>query len=296
MMAIANDKWSEWLLHRRFGGDPAAAERGLAMLHRVRDGVLDEAQLPEGSVLLDVGCGDGLMGFGALERVGSSGHVVFADISRPLLEYCRQIAVDIGVLELCRFVVAPADDLAPIDDASVDVVTTRSVLIYVKNKERAFAEFFRVLKPGGGISLWEPINRFGLAFDEDETMFNLDAPEIAELARRLAQHYRRLQPPDTDPMLNFDERDLFRLADHAGFGSVHVTAHLLSVPSPPASWNQFVNSAGNPNIPTVLEAMLEIFDDEERARFERVGRPLVEAGGRRYRTATASVVATKAGG
>ena len=42
----------------------------------------------------------------------------------------------------------------------MDIVTTRSVLIYVEDKRRAFEEFFRVLKPGGRISLFEPINRF----------------------------------------------------------------------------------------------------------------------------------------
>lgn len=66
-----------------------------------------------------------------------------------------------GGLDRCRFVRAAAEDLGPIPDASVDVVTTWSVLIYVADKRRAFAEFFRVLKPGGRASLFEPINRFG---------------------------------------------------------------------------------------------------------------------------------------
>ena len=43
-------------------------------------------------------------------------------------------------------------------DGSVDVVTTRSVLIYVKDKAAALREFYRVLKPGGRVSLFEPIN------------------------------------------------------------------------------------------------------------------------------------------
>jgi arsenite methyltransferase len=41
------------------------------------------------------------------------------------------------------------------------VVTTRSVLIYVKDKRRAaFEELHRVLKPGGRLSIFEPINNF----------------------------------------------------------------------------------------------------------------------------------------
>jgi arsenite methyltransferase len=41
-------------------------------------------------------------------------------------------------------------------------VTTRSVLIYVEDRRAAFAEFFRVLRLGGRLSIFEPINRFAL--------------------------------------------------------------------------------------------------------------------------------------
>lgn len=47
-----------------------------------------------------------------------------------------------------------------VDDGSVDVVAIRSVLIYVEDKRRAFHELHRVLRRGGRLSLFEPINRF----------------------------------------------------------------------------------------------------------------------------------------
>ena len=59
-------------------------------LANVRDKVLDRAELAEGETLLDVGCGEGLIGFGALER--GAGHVTFSDISEDLLEVCRAAA------------------------------------------------------------------------------------------------------------------------------------------------------------------------------------------------------------
>src|SRR5919205_896569 len=159
MSSTTRDRWAEWLAERRFGGDPEHRATVLSELVRTRDSVLDRAELRVGETLLDVGCGEGLIGFGALER--GAGVVIFSDISTDLLEFCREAAAGLGLEGRCRFVESPADDLEPIADESVDVVTTRSVLIYVKEKAAAFGEFARVLRPGGRISLWEPINRFG---------------------------------------------------------------------------------------------------------------------------------------
>ena len=63
--------------------------------------------------------------------------VVFCDISQDLLDHCRAAAAAEGLLDRCRFILASADSLGGIADASVDVVTTRSVLIYVTDKAEA---------------------------------------------------------------------------------------------------------------------------------------------------------------
>jgi arsenite methyltransferase len=137
------DRWAQWLLERRFpDGDRRAP---LQRLGRIRDKVLDNANVCGGEALLDVGCGDGLIGFGGLDRGAS--HVVFSDVSQDLLDICESAASDLGLLDRCRFTLASADDLGAISGESVDVVTTRSVLIYVKDKERAFQEFYRVPSP-----------------------------------------------------------------------------------------------------------------------------------------------------
>ena len=154
-MAKAPDRWHRWLLDVRFGGDPAARERLLTeLLYPVRDTLLDKARLQPGDTVLDVGTGDGLIAFGAVERLGPSGHVVFSDISQDLLDHCRAAAAAEGLLDRCRFVVASADSLDGIADASVDAVTTRSVLIYVKDKAAALRAFYRVLRSGGRISVF----------------------------------------------------------------------------------------------------------------------------------------------
>jgi ubiquinone/menaquinone biosynthesis C-methylase UbiE len=283
--APVRDCWAEWLAHRRFGGDADVKEKFLEELRRTRDRVLDKARLALDETLLDVGCGDGLIGFGALER--GAREVVFSDVSDDLLEACRSRAAKLGVLDRCRFVRASADDLAQIEDASVDVVTTRSVLIYVERKREAFAEFFRVLRDGGRVSLFEPINRL------NRFLRAFDTAEVQELEDRIRAVYDELQPQDSDPMLNFDDRDLVDLAEAAGFGEVHLELRVEVKPPDPIPWEAYSNMAFNPKIPTIAEAMEQVLTADERALYEAHMRPLVEQGRGSRRMAAAYLWALK---
>jgi arsenite methyltransferase len=254
-----------------------------------RQKVLDRSGLAEGETLLDVGCGEGLIGFGALER--GAGHVVFSDISDDCLDFCREAAQAMGLSDRCSFVNAGADDLSSVDDASVDVATTRSVLIYVPDKAEAFAEFHRVLRPGGRVSLFEPINRFGMD-EKRQGFWGYPGDGLTDLAARVEQIYEEIQPPD-DPMLDFDERDLVKLAEDAGFFPVELELYAYVKPSEPVPWEAFLKSAGNPKIPTIGEAMDRALTPEERERFSEHLRPLVEQGEGVWRMAHAYLTAVK---
>lgn len=285
MTAAARDRWAEWLAERRFGGDPDYRADVLAKLAETRDAVLDRAELREGDTLLDVGCGEGLIGFGALER--GAGTVIFSDISTDLLEFCREAATELGLLDRCRFVEAAADDLTPIEDGSVDVVTTRSVLIYVEEKANAFAEFARVLRPGGRISVWEPINRFGSQERRQGGFVGYPVDGVDDVVAKLLALVDTIQDPDSDPMLDFDERDLLRLAEAAGFSPIRLTLDACIESVEPRSWDAFLDTAWNPNVPTIREAMEEVLTPEERERFALQLRPLVERGDGEWRMALA---------
>jgi arsenite methyltransferase len=286
---VSRDRWSEWLAERRFGGDAETRQRSLSKLFATRDQVLDRAELGDGESLLDVGCGEGLIGFGALERGAAT--VTFSDVSTDLLDFCREAADEIGVLDRCVFVEAAADDLDSIADATVDVVTTRSVLIYVKEKAAAFEEFARVLRPGGRVSLFEPINRF--AQREANTWAGYDFSPVAPIAAKLRAIYDNLQPPDSDPMLDFDERDLVRLAQDAGFFPINLMLEAVVEPTPPRAWDGFLDTAGNPNVPTFREAMEQALTAAEQNRLTAHLRPLVESGRGEWRMATAYLAASK---
>lgn len=287
------DQWAEWIAERRFGGDRAFADEMMGDLYRVRDAVLEHAGIGAGDVVLDVGCGDGLLGFGALDRVGEGGEVIFSDISRDLLDECRRRANTISD-ERVRFVEASADDLAALPDCSVDVVMTRSVLIYVANKQKALGEFHRVLRSGGRISLFEPINRFNEPLRAEPFFFGYSLPAVAEIARKVQAVFNRLQPIERDPMLDFDERDLLRIAEEANFFPLHLHLDAEITPTEPRSWDTFINAAGNPKIPTLHEAMDEALTTDERQRLTAELRPLVESGKGKLWGAVAYVWGTKA--
>ena len=272
------DRWAAWLLERRHGGDAEQLEEELRFLARIRDRVLANAGVASGDAVLDVGTGNGLIGFGALEQVGESGKVIFSDVSEELLAECRRLAEELGALARCEFLLAPADDLGALPPASVDVVTTRSVLIYVRDKQRAFEEFHRVLRPGGRLSVFEPINSFWLARTK-RTLFGYDVTPVRSIADKLLAFYEGAQPAATDPMLNFDERDLLGFAQEAGFAQIRLEYEVEIAPRPlltATSWETFTRMSANPLAPTLEEAIDAVLRPEEARRLEEHLRPLVE--------------------
>jgi ubiquinone/menaquinone biosynthesis C-methylase UbiE len=288
----APDQWHRWLLDVRHGGDDDFRQKLLSeSLHPVRDRVLDRAGLMPGDTLLDVGCGDGLIAFGALARLGPSGRVIFSDVSQDLLDHCRAVAEASGQLDRCEFVQATADRLAGVADGSVDVVTTRSVLIYVRDKAAAFSEFRRVLRPGGRVSLFEPINVLMHGVERD-TFGGYDIRPIAPIMAKVTAAFRSFQP-ERDPMTDFDDRDLVRLAEQAGFAVVELELRVTYKSARgPVPWERLLRSSGNPLVPPLAEILDRALTDQERAEFTAYLRPLVETGRGTDRMAVAYLTAS----
>lgn len=88
------DPWARWLLHDRFGGNQELYRQALARLEPIRNRVLEAASFKPGDVL-DVGTGDGLVGFRALRILGEGGTVLFSYISEELLQRCREVAAQL---------------------------------------------------------------------------------------------------------------------------------------------------------------------------------------------------------
>jgi arsenite methyltransferase len=281
---VSGDEWANWLRSRRDGGDQDLRDRYAHTLTAFRDRVLDRAAIIEGDVVLDVGTGDGLIAFGALER---GARVVFSDVSPDLLDDCRDRAA--AFPGRCEFVRAAADDLDGVADASVDVVTTRSVLIYVERKQAAFAEFCRVLRPGGRLSIFEPINSFA-ALHGSYDLFGLDLSGVADLVVKVRDAFA-----DPPAMIDFDERHLLLCARAAGFTALDLDYRVeWEVPQPPPrDWQALLDTAPNPLAPTYAEAMAATLTPAERDTLLEHVRALVAADTPARRTAAIAYLSAR---
>ncbi|MCJ8163444.1 arsenite methyltransferase [Pontibacter sp. E15-1] len=109
------------------------------------------AQIKPGDVVLDLGSGAGNDCFVARAIVGDSGKVMGVDMTDAMIAKARDNAEKLGFHNV-EFRQGEIEDL-PIAANRADVVISNCVLNLVPDKRKAFAETYRVLKPGGHFSI-----------------------------------------------------------------------------------------------------------------------------------------------
>jgi ubiquinone/menaquinone biosynthesis C-methylase UbiE len=191
------------------------------LIRSIRDRLIANAGLAPGRRVLDLGAGTGLIARQVRRHLGTGGMVVALDLSEGALRGCRERATHDAGAPL-HVVVGEALRL-PFAAATFDVATARSVLMYVADKLAAARELRRVLRPGGRVAVFEPINRHTTPARWYEALDASDLPPahtriVAELRARLHR-----QHPDRPRALAFDERDLVRAFVDAGFAEVRLT-------------------------------------------------------------------------
>lgn len=108
---------------------------------------VEHAGLEPGHTVLDLGSGAGLDAFVSRSQVGESGHVIGVDMTAEMIGKARENAQKLGHGNV-EFRLGEIEHL-PVADGGVDVVISNCVLNLVPDKAQAFAEIYRVLKPGG---------------------------------------------------------------------------------------------------------------------------------------------------
>jgi len=109
------------------------------------------ADLQQGEIVLDLGSGGGLDCFLAAKAVGETGKVIGVDMTSAMLERSTNAALKMGI-DNVEFHHGYLETL-PIEDNSIDVVISNCVINLSPDKNKVFLEIFRVLKPGGRISV-----------------------------------------------------------------------------------------------------------------------------------------------
>jgi SAM-dependent methyltransferase len=105
------------------------------------------ADLEEGMTVLDLGSGAGIDVFLAAQKVGRSGRVIGVDMTQEMIKRAEANKTKLKA-ENTEFRLGEIEDL-PIASVSVDRIISNCVINLVPDKTRAFAEMYRVMKPGG---------------------------------------------------------------------------------------------------------------------------------------------------
>ena len=116
--------------------------------------LIEGAGIREGSHVLDVACGTGVLARDALSRTGPGGRVAGVDPAPGMLAAAKEIEPSID------WVLCSAEALE-LDDETFDCVISQFGMMFFQDRQKSAEEMFRVLRPGGSlaIAVWNTVEQ-----------------------------------------------------------------------------------------------------------------------------------------
>ncbi|MBS1552325.1 MAG: methyltransferase domain-containing protein [Bacteroidetes bacterium] len=260
-----SDIWSDWLKHRRFGGDKTYQQMALAHVKAIAQKIIERADISESHVVLDIGAGDGLLGLSALERLGSSGKLILSDFSEHALAIPKEIFKEKKINDSrVQFLISSAEKLS-LPSNSIDRVLMRAVLLYIEKKQDAFDEIYRILIPGGIAVILDPINKRNLEFGGNYFRgYSLDIEPLLSVKSFLLKIFKELSNYIPESFCNYTEHDLVHYCIKSGFNEIRLEYYAsYNKQSKYASSKAFFDIATNPHSPTLRESMKKVLSKNE---------------------------------
>jgi SAM-dependent methyltransferase len=160
------------------------------------------ADLKPGETVLDLGSGGGFDCFLAARQVGETGHVIGVDMTPAMVSKAR-VNAEKGGFRNVEFRLGEIEHL-PVADHSIDVILSNCVINLSPDKERVFADCFRVLRPGGRLAISDVVAFADLPAHVQEDMALLTGcmagaaliSDLEEMLKEAGFQHVRIRPND----------------------------------------------------------------------------------------------------
>ncbi|MCB1744697.1 MAG: methyltransferase domain-containing protein [Gammaproteobacteria bacterium] len=221
------------------------------VLRDVHRWLLEPADIRPGQTVADFGCGPGYISVELAERVGAQGHVHALDVNRDFLDRTAQRGRAQGLQSRISTHLLEGTRL-PLDDACVDRVFTKNVMIYVDDPAGTFAEFRRIVRPGGKVH----------AIDSDFWTAAVDPVPAQDWRAFIDAASVAFRTPTIG-------RQMYRLAREAGFSQVQVEVvarpdtqgHLMHFIRNAAGYARLAGTLSDDRVEAVVRCAQEALDN-----------------------------------
>jgi ubiquinone/menaquinone biosynthesis C-methylase UbiE len=186
------------------------------------------AELKPGEVVLDLGSGGGIDVLLSAKRVGPTGKAYGLDMTNEMLALARENQRKAGLTNV-EFLKGEIEHI-PLPDNSVDVIISNCVINLSADKDRAIAEAFRVLKPGGRFAVSDIVVR-GDSVPESlrrsmELWVGCIAGALEESDYREKLTHAGFESIDVEPTRVYSSDDARQFLDEAGLSDPSALAQV----------------------------------------------------------------------